>query len=163
MQPWGASQTAKKFLYTFINRKKRRHGGKCTKSFPINLIVSFLLFWHFSFVSLNIFWFKQKIISLHVSAPFFALYFLSFSSFVCLFVCLFVFSVLFLFVVFFELSQCMPRHSFQQTQEEYDVWRTGTFIDNKTANKDRIIWHQLQLQPGITSIPPGIYTFSIED
>jgi hypothetical protein len=24
-------------------------------------------------------------------------------------------------VVFFELSQCMPRHSFQQTQEEYDV------------------------------------------
>jgi hypothetical protein len=58
-------------------------------------------------------------------------------------------------------SQC-KRLSLQQTLVENNVWRTGTFIDNnKTANKDRIIWHQLQLR--ITSIPPGIYTFSIED
>jgi hypothetical protein len=42
-----------------------------------------------------------------------------------------------LVVVFFDLSQCMPCHSFQQTQEEYDdVNFQVTLLDNEISNKD---------------------------
>jgi hypothetical protein len=35
------------------------------------------------------------------------------------------------------LSQCMPRHSFQQTQEEYDdVNFQVTLLNNELSNKD---------------------------